>query len=78
MRLIRSLVLILLLALLVVSTVGNAPAPYWACDGKEEGDPCKPYGGGGCGLTGGDNVCRLEVPCTDYPGTSVNECLYCD
>lgn len=78
MRLIRSLVLVLLVALLAVTTAGNAPAPWWACDGKAQGDPCEPYGGGGgCGLTGGSE-CRLQASCTDHPDTSVNECLYCD
>ena len=75
---IRSLLLVLLLALLTVSTVANAPAPWWACEGKAVGDPCENYGGGGgCGLTSHDSVCQLQESCTDDPDTAVNECLYC-
>jgi hypothetical protein len=72
----------LLLGLVGLASVANAPAPYWACQGKAAGERCTAYGsssGSGCSLTGGDDdsVCRLVSSCTDNPETDVNECLYC-
>jgi hypothetical protein len=71
-----------LLLLVALAAVANAPAPYWACDGKAAGDRCSPYGSSsssGCGVTrdDGDGVCRPVATCTDSPETAVNECLYC-
>ncbi|MCP4134272.1 MAG: hypothetical protein GY754_25080 [bacterium] len=63
------------LAILVMAVVlwANVPAPYWPCDQKKVGDPCK--WGYGCGNNG---VCAVKKDCKDEPGTSVNECLLCD
>jgi hypothetical protein len=52
--------------------MGNVPAPYWACEGKQEGEACT-YGYS-CYANG---VCRLQPNCTDDTSTSVNECLIC-
>ncbi len=61
-----------------MASVANAPAPYWACQGKSAGERCTAYGSSsGCGVTGDDSVCRLVSSCTDDPETDVNECLYC-
>jgi len=72
----------LLLGLVALASVANAPAPYWACQGMSAGDRCTPYGstsGSGCGVNGDDGkgVCRLVSTCTDDPETDVNECLFC-
>jgi hypothetical protein len=65
-----------LLVCVVLSSLGNSPAPYWACEGRREGDSCKPSSYFGCG---GDNgTCRLRSGCVDAPETAVNECLECE
>jgi len=50
----------------------NVPAPYWPCNGKKEGDPCK--WGYGCRT---NQTCKLIQGCNDDPRTEVNECLHC-
>jgi hypothetical protein len=74
----RNLALAVLLAPLLM---GNAPAPWYACDGKQVGDPCGGSSSSGCGGYGGgsaDGVCaQSSAACVDLPNTSVNECLFC-
>ncbi|MCC6457813.1 MAG: hypothetical protein IT328_22850 [Caldilineaceae bacterium] len=53
--------------------LGNLPAPYYACEGKAEGDRCN-YGYG-CATNG---TCRLLKECIDDPNTEINECLVCN
>jgi hypothetical protein len=53
--------------------LGNLPAPYYACEGKAEGDRCN-YGYG-CATNG---TCRLLQECDDNPSTEINECLVCN
>jgi hypothetical protein len=81
---VRWLGLLILIVLVAVVSIANAPAPHWACAGKAEGDRCELYVGptgsvSGCGVTDEDEygVCRLATTCTDLPETEVNECLYC-
>jgi hypothetical protein len=64
---------VILILSLFLLLMGNLPAPWYACEGKAEGDPCQ-YGYG-CSTNG---VCRLNPTCTDNPGTTVNECLTCE
>jgi len=80
-RRLRNLALAVLLAPLLM---GNAPAPWFACEGKRVGDACQRYVGpssSGCGGYGGgsaDGVCALsQANCVDDPNTSVDECLFC-
>ena len=54
-------------------SMGNLPAPYYACAGKAEGDRCT-YGYG----CSGNGTCRLLQECTDDPSTELNECLVCN
>jgi hypothetical protein len=55
--------------------MGNAPAPYWACEGRAVGDACT-YGYGSC--AGSNGACQLEGGnCEDNPNTEINECLIC-
>jgi hypothetical protein len=63
---------ILLILSLFLLLMGNVPAPYYACQGKAEGDPCQ-YGYG-CSTNG---VCRLSADCTDTTDNDLNECLTC-
>ena len=66
----RALVLTMLMLWLLL--MGNSAAPWWACSGKEVGEPCtKP----GYGCAGGK--CALIEDCSDAPDTDVNECLRC-
>jgi hypothetical protein len=69
---IRLVLLVLLLSFLMM---GNAAAPWAACEGKAEGDPCDP---GSYSCSGRKGVCRLLPNCTDGAGSSANECLVCD
>ncbi len=74
----RLTAMLLLLLLVLLTTVANAPAPYWACAGREEGDRCEPYGApSGCFDSADDGTCRQVSTCTDDPTTAENECLYC-
>lgn len=70
MRWQRWLVMMFLSAFLLL--MGNAPAPWWACEGKSAGDPCQ-YGYG-CSPNG---VCQLVEDCVDEPNSEINECLQC-
>jgi hypothetical protein len=63
-----------LLAFVLLAGLGNAPHPSAYCSGKAAGDRCK-KGGYGCSS---DGICTLQTNCTDFPETSVNECLVCD
>ncbi len=67
--------LTLLVLLLSLSSIGNAPAPYWDCDGLREGDRCDAYGDYGCSHHHG--TCQRQKGCTDFADTAVDECLYC-
>ncbi len=53
-------------------SMGNAPAPWYACEGKTAGEPC--LYGYGCHDNG---VCTMTENCKDDPSTPVNECLIC-
>lgn len=64
--------LVILFLVVVLLLMGNAPAPYYACEGKSPGEPCQ-YGYG-CAPNG---VCRLVEDCEDDPATELNECLQC-
>jgi hypothetical protein len=68
----RRLILIVLICGLFLC-LGNAPAPYYACAGKAEGDPCT-YGYG----CSGNGTCKLVEACEDDPNTEINECLQCN
>lgn len=65
----RFVVLVICLFFLLM---GNSAPPWYACEGKADGDPCQ-YGYG-CSTNG---VCRLNPNCTDEPNSKVNECLTC-
>jgi len=74
-RLLGGLLLLLLVGLL---SLANAPAPWWACNGKSVGDSCEPYDyAPSCLHDDPRGVCQLRKPCTDNPETAVNECLDC-
>jgi hypothetical protein len=70
MRARRGFLIALICALFL--SLGNMAAPYYACDGKAEGDPCT-YGYG----CSGNGRCRLVENCNDNPSTDINECLQC-
>ena len=53
-------------------SLGNLPAPYYACAGAAPGDRCT-YGYG-CSNNG---TCVLVEQCQDDPSTDLNECLQC-
>jgi hypothetical protein len=70
----RLIVLFVLLS--VVFLMGNAPAPYYACQGKKVGDACNYGYGSGCSSNAG--VCTLSTSFTDNPDTKdLNEQLIC-
>ncbi len=66
-------VVLLVLMASVFLTLGNVPAPYYACDGKAPGDRCT-YGYG----CSGNGTCTLVDNCTDDPNSAINECLQCN
>ncbi|MCA9521879.1 MAG: hypothetical protein KC609_12935 [Myxococcales bacterium] len=70
MRSVRFIVVLVLVGLGPASVFANAPAPWWACDGKQVGEKC----GDG---TYYDGYCVLAPSCTDDTNTAVNECLQC-
>ena len=70
MRLRRAFFIFLICGLFL--SLGNAPAPYFACEGKAEGDRCT-YGYG----CSGNGTCLLVKNCEDDPATDLNECLQC-
>ena len=56
--------------------MGNAPAPYYACQGKQAGDSCNYGYGSSCSANAG--VCTLSDSFTDDPSTpDLNEQLIC-
>ena len=64
-----SLIALALMLLTPSVVAANAPAPWWACDGKKVGDACSqaPYYSG---------YCELQPNCTPS-GDTPNECLTC-
>lgn len=57
--------------------MGNAPAPYYACQGKAVGDACS-YGYGGSSCSSNRGTCTLSTSFTDNPETEdLNESLIC-
>lgn len=69
------LFIVLVLASLVF-LMGNAPAPYYACQGKKVGDPCTYGYGSSCSSS--NQVCALSTSFTDNPNTpDLNEQLIC-
>jgi hypothetical protein len=57
--------------------MGNAPAPYYACQGKAAGDACT-YGYGGAACSSNRGTCTLSTSFTDNPETTdLNESLIC-
>ena len=71
MRLRRAFFVILFCGLFL--SLGNVPAPYYACEGKAVGDRCT-YGYG----CSGNGTCNLQTDCKDNPDTDINECLVCN
>jgi hypothetical protein len=70
----RKICIIVLLLIMLLLSLGNAPDPRLGCKGRSDGDPC--IEGFGCGP--GPKICRLREDCTDDPETELNECLYCE
>jgi hypothetical protein len=71
----RILAVLALVAMLFL--MGNAPAPYYACEGKAVGDACS-YGYGGAGCSSNRGTCTLSTSFTDDPNTAgLNESLIC-
>lgn len=69
-------ILALLVVLSVLFLMGNAPAPYYACQGKAVGDACSYGYGSSCSSNAG--VCTLSTSFTDDPKTAdLNEQLIC-
>lgn len=67
---------VLLALLSALFLMGNAPAPYYACQGRAVGDPCSYGYGSSCRSSTG--VCTLSDSFTDNPDTSyLNEQLIC-
>ncbi len=69
-----------ILALVIVASVlflmGNAPAPYYACQGKQVGDACTYGYGSSCSSNAG--TCTLSTSFQDNPDTTdLNEQLIC-
>lgn len=75
MRIQRVLAILALLAM--VFLMGNAPAPYYACQGKAAGDACT-YGYGGAACSSNRGTCTISTSFTDNPDTpDLNESLIC-
>jgi hypothetical protein len=70
----KRICIITVFLLLLLLSLGNAAAPWWACEGLSEGDRC--VAGYGCGP--GNKICMLHEDCRDDPETEVNECLWCE
>ena len=71
----RIFVILALSTMLVL--MGNAPAPYYACQGKAAGDACT-YGYGGSACSTNRGVCTISTSFTDNPDTTdLNESLIC-
>lgn len=67
----KKLFFIFMMILALAVFLGNMMPPWFACDGKQAGDPCT------WGYINGQGVCALRKNCTDNPNTKVNECLVC-
>ncbi len=63
--------------LLAPLVLGDAPAPFWACDGKRPGARCRKYGVSSCFSRSEDGVCVVQTNCKDDPSTPIDECLWC-
>ena len=75
MKMQRWLAVLALLTMLFL--MGNAPAPYYACQGKAVGDACT-YGYGGSSCSSNRGTCTLSTSFTDNPNTAdLNESLIC-
>jgi hypothetical protein len=75
MRYQHLLVFFALVAMLFL--MGNAPAPYYACQGKAVGDACT-YGYGGAACSSNRGTCTLSTSFTDnLDTTDLNESLIC-
>lgn len=49
----------------------NAPAPWWACKGRQVGQTCDPYGGG-------SGICEQLPNCEDHEeAADVDSCVVC-
>jgi hypothetical protein len=71
----RILVILTLVTMLLL--MGNAPAPYYACQGKAVGDACT-YGYGGAACSSNRGMCTISTSFTDDPNTAdLNESLIC-
>lgn len=70
-RFLGSFLLVLALVLIASPALANAPAPWWACEGKAAGDTCDLY-------PSGKGLCGVQANCTDDPSTTVDECLFCE
>lgn len=68
----KRIFMIIVIVVFSCLVTANVPAPWWPCNGKKEGDPCK--WGYGCGSI---HTCKLMEGCHDDPSTKVNECLQC-
>ncbi len=60
------------LLIMTLALTANVPAPYWPCQGKKAGDPCK--WGYGCGSNG---VCVVQKDCKKDPKSDVDRCIIC-
>lgn len=71
----RILAVLALMSMLFL--MGNAPAPYYACQGKKAGDACT-YGYGGAACSSNRGACTLSTSFTDDPATTdLDESLIC-
>lgn len=69
-RTIQKVAILILAILVLLVTVGNAPAPWASCEGKSEGDSCIQTGG--CYALEG--VCVFDPDCGGWLDTG---CLLC-
>lgn len=70
-------ILALLAALAMLFLMGNAPAPYYACQGKAAGDACT-YGYGGAACSSNQGTCTVSESFTDDAETTdLDESLIC-
>ncbi len=76
MKMFKNLLLVLVILIISSFIIANAPEPFWACNGLQEGDECEPYSTSGCKDVKGE--CVLQEECNDNPDTDVNECLFCE
>lgn len=69
-RVVQRVVILIVAILILLVTLGNAPAPWASCEGKAEGDSCTQYGG--CFSWGGR--CVFDPECG---GWREDGCLLC-